>query len=136
MCDSDDSVDVVLYCAGEVRMKRLWSGLSSPLIRGPFQMVRGSYKPLTGDLTTTAHFLTHLTHRQSFLASGYTLRCCIPLGLNISTPFHHRSEGDVPTSPAPSILPEPQTLTNHEMRRNMFWIGTFTHDCCWKGRRC
>lgn len=47
------------------------------------------------------------------------LRSCLPMGLNVSTPFNPIA----PINAPPSLLPSPQTILEEELRRNAFWLG-------------
>lgn len=52
------------------------------------------------------------------MSASRSLRCSIPLGLNIGTPFHAQ-DGMRP----PSIIIQAKTIMEEEMRRNTFWLG-------------
>ena len=58
------------------------------------------------------------------MSAGHTLRGTIPCGLNIAAPFNPAEIliGDIPDCP-PTILGVPNSSTENEIRRNIFWIA-------------
>lgn len=53
------------------------------------------------------------------MSASRTLRCAIPLGLNVGSPLANVSDSLRP----PSIIPPPKDVREDETRRNTFWIS-------------
>ncbi|KAJ3530808.1 hypothetical protein NM688_g7659 [Phlebia brevispora] len=93
---------------------------------GDAALDRGEH--LVEDLQTqimlTWFYMMQARWSESYLAAGHALRCTIPCGINISSPFHGSAPSSMfrPEKP-PSILPESQSVVEREMQRNMFWIA-------------
>lgn len=62
------------------------------------------------------------------MASAYSMRLTVPLGLNMCPPFHSITKSIKPVS----ILPPARTVIEDETRRNTFWLAYATerqHGC-------
>ncbi|KAI0051666.1 hypothetical protein FA95DRAFT_1511617 [Auriscalpium vulgare] len=54
-----------------------------------------------------------------FMTVAQVVRSGMPLGINVSSPFHPISE----SLRAPSLIPPPEDLVEDETRRNTFWLA-------------
>ncbi|EKM56901.1 uncharacterized protein PHACADRAFT_254278 [Phanerochaete carnosa HHB-10118-sp] len=61
---------------------------------------------------------------KSYIASGRSIRSVAPYGFTMAAPFHVTTQALTANAERPpSILPNPQTVVEAEMRRNIFWIA-------------
>ncbi|KAI0337613.1 hypothetical protein BDW22DRAFT_1363872 [Trametopsis cervina] len=66
----------------------------------------------------TWFYLTQARWSESYISSGHALRGTVPFGLNVSAPFHTADQLCPPT-----LLDQAPSITEIEMRRNIFWIA-------------
>lgn len=82
------------------------------------EMGEGLFQGLQAEVLLSSWYWASAKWSEAFMSASRSLRCSIPLGLNIGTPFHAQ-DGMRP----PSIIIQAKTIMEEEMRRNTFWLA-------------
>ncbi|KAI0691861.1 hypothetical protein BC835DRAFT_1359567 [Cytidiella melzeri] len=79
---------------------------------------------MQAQIILTWFYLTQARWSEAYISSGHALRGTVPFGFNISPPFFNT---DMPLGAAtnciPSVLEQAHSVTEVEIRRNVFWIA-------------
>lgn len=80
------------------------------------------FQVLQANIILTWFYWSHSRWVDVFLASSYSIRLTVPLGLNMCPPFHSIAKSERPAS----IIPPARTVIEDETRRNVFWLAYAT----------